>query len=413
MIIKHIRLTNFRNYGRLDLDVGPSVNILCGNNAQGKTNLIEAISVCSSITSHRTSKDRELIKNGEEEYDIKLDFDGSSDYGPASLENRYLTEKAVSNKTGAPKRELRCDGMLIDKTSEYIGLCNTVIFAPEDLNIVKGAPANRRKFLNMLISKVSPTYYNLLARMNRCLSQKTSLLKSYRGNSSNINDREFDFWDFTMADLSVEIILIRLRFIHKLSLKAASHHSVISDGQEVLTVTYDGMNEIRDLMKFLEDNGLLPAFYEDKLTKEDETKIKKYLNELILQRFKSSRKTDVEKGICTTGIHRDDIDIKLNGLSMKVYCSQGQQRSAALALKLAELEMLSESFRESPILLLDDVFSELDKGRRMGLLAGMHKAQIFITCTDRDYIEKELQDFLIDDVEPAFFRVNSGSIVRE
>ena len=315
MIIRNISLENFRNYGRLDLDVGPSVNIVCGNNAQGKTNLVEAISVCSCITSHRTSKDRDLIKSGESGYKICLEFDGSGYYGSvASLENQYLTERSPLNNSGKPRRQLKIDGLLTTHTNEYLGHCNTVIFAPEDLNIVKGAPQHRRKFLNMLISKVSPSYYDLIARMNRCIIQKTALIKSYRGNDAYIRNDDFDFWDITMADLSSEIIIKRMRFVNMISKKASEHHSVISDGREVLSVSYVGMPFYREIEDHLKEKGLIEGFYAENMDENVYLEVKKLIDSYLRAAFRKSRKNDIEKGICTIGIHRDGHeDILLSG----------------------------------------------------------------------------------------------------
>ena len=409
MYIKNIRLTNFRNYGRIDLDVGPSVNIIYGNNAQGKTNLIEAVNVCSCISSHRTSKDRDLIKFGEKEYITELLLHDDEYDTDTSISASFYTEESEDNPNSTAKRELKHDGMAVDKISEYMGICNTVIFAPEDLNLVKGAPASRRKFLNMLISKVSPTYYDALNRTNRIINQKNTCLKSFKGDINKADDNVLDFWDFSLADLSAEMIMFRYRFTELLSRKASSHHSVISDGKEVLNISYSTIGGAVELLeRSFESEQELHMFITGTLSEAIYARIKG-----ILSKLKASRKYDVEKGISMSGIHRDDLDIKLDGLSMKNYSSQGQQRSAALSLKLAELQIIKDFTRSAPILLLDDVFSELDSGRRVSLLSGMKDAQIFITCTDRDYIENELAKFLMTDIEPVFFRVTSGSCVRE
>ena len=414
MYIKNIRLTNFRNYGRIDLDVGPSVNIIYGNNAQGKTNLIEAINVCSCISSHRTSKDRDLIKFGEKEYITELLLHDDEYDTDTSISASFYTEESEDNPNSTAKRELKHDGIAVDKISEYMGICNTVIFAPEDLNLVKGAPASRRKFLNMLISKVSPTYYDALNRTNRVINQKNVSLKSFKGDIKKADDNVLDFWDFSLADLSAEMIMFRYRFTELLSRKASSHHSVISDGKEVLNISYSTIGGAVELLeRSFESEQELHMFITGTLSEAIYARIKGILSEYILSKLKASRKYDVEKGISMSGIHRDDLDIKLDGLSMKNYSSQGQQRSAALSLKLAELQIIKDFTRSAPILLLDDVFSELDSGRRVSLLSGMKDAQIFITCTDREYIENELAKFLMTDIEPVFFRVTSGSCIRE
>ncbi len=414
MYIKNINLTNFRNYGRIDLDVGPSVNIIYGNNAQGKTNLIEAINVCSCISSHRTSKDRDLIKFGENEYMTHLELHDDMYNSDTSISAAFYTESSEYNSNSAARRELKHDGIVINKISEYMGICNTVIFAPEDLNLVKGAPSSRRKFLNMLISKVSPVYYDALNRTNRLINQKNASLKSFKGDINKADNNILDFWDFSLAELSAEMIMFRYRFTKMLSHKASSHHSVISDGKEVLTISYSTIGGSVELLeRSFDSEEELHTFIDGTLSEANYARIRTILSEHILNKLRSSRKYDVEKGVSVFGIHRDDLDIKLNGLSMKTYCSQGQQRSAALSVKLSELQIIKEFTSSAPILLLDDVFSELDSGRRVSLLSGMKDAQIFITCTDREYIENELAKFLLTDVDPVFFRVTSGSCVRE
>ena len=302
MFIKSIHLENFRNYGRLDLDVGPSVNIFYGNNAQGKTNLVEGIYVASSVTSHRTSKDTDLIKFGENEYKVSLDH----------------------------------------KISEYIGVCNIVIFAPEDLNIVKNAPSFRRKFLNTLISKISPSYFNLLSNYSRLLAQKNALLKSIRSSDSmpSLVDEQLNFWDYSLADLSAEIILKRYKFVKLISDIACKHHGSISGGKENLSIEYNTIfGVVGALETFLTKNSKYDEYMSKGLSESDYGRIKGILSDLVLAKLKSVRNYDIDKHISSTGIHRDDIVIKLDGLVMKSFSSQGQQRTAALALKLSEQDV--------------------------------------------------------------------------
>ena len=405
MYIKHLTLNNFRNYGRLDIDVGPSVNVIYGDNAQGKTNIVEAINVCSCVSSYRTSKDKELIKFGESGYDITMvchDEVYDSDF---YLKDKYICDNNTS------KRTLEYDGDVINKISQYIGVCNTVIFAPEDLNLVKGAPLARRKFFNMLISKVSSTYVDILARTTRILSQKNSCIKSFKGNYSNVDNTLMDYWDFSLADYSAELIMYRYKFAYILSREAAKHHSVISNGTESISIQYCTITGSVELLEsLLEENDYHNQFIEGKLSRAIYEQIKAKLSEYILGKLKSCRQTDIEKGISTIGVQRDDLDIKLDGLSMRLYASQGQQRSASLSLKLAELDIIREQVSSAPILLLDDVFSELDITRRTNLLNSMKDAQIFITCTDRSFVENELSDTLLKDIEPTFFHVVKGVV---
>lgn len=413
MIVKHLSLTNFRNYGRLDLDVGPSVNVIYGKNAQGKTNIIEAISVASSMTSHRTNKDSEMIKLGSNEYSIEMLCRDEVYDSDISFKVTYMNEKSAFNKNKTSKRVMSQDGMEISRISDYIGLCNTVIFAPEDLELVKGAPIERRKYLNLLISKVSPTYYDLLSKTKRIITQKNVCLKSYAGDVNKIDNNSLDYWDYSIADLSALVVLERFKFCKYISDIACKHHSIISGGKEELKVRYDSISGVEAvILAFLEKDDMFNLFCNETLSRDDYEHLKAKVSEYILGKLKSCRKVDVIKGVSTIGIHRDDLDITLNNLSMKQYSSQGQQRSASLALKLAELEIIKNKVKSTPILLLDDVFSELDESRRTSLLSGIDGAQIFITCTDRKYVEDQLGRIICNNKDIRFFKVDSGVVTQ-
>ena len=418
MIIQGIHLINFRNYGRLDLDVGPSVNIFYGDNAQGKTNIIEAIYVAGSVASHRTSKDTEMIRFGESGYSTGLDL-LCDDGGSMKMTAEFHTEKSDISKTVRSYRVLKQDGIKIDRISDYIGVCNIVIFAPEDLNIVKNAPAFRRRFLNTLISKVSPSYFNLLSDLSKLMNRKNAFLRNARSGSRNGGlsqaeiDTSLDFWDFSIADLSADIIIMRDRFAKLLSESASKHHSNISGGKEKLTIGYDTISGCSVPVEASEDDSRQYDGYLKKgLSGSDYTRIKGILSENILSKLRSARSYDLEKGISSVGVNKDDLDIKLDGLQMRSFSSQGQQRSASLALKLAELDILRMFTSSTPILLLDDVFSELDAERRASLLSVMKDAQIFITCTDRDMTAQELIK-MESAADARYYRVTGGSVSAE
>ena len=415
MIIKGIHLINFRNYGRLDIDVGPSVNIFYGDNAQGKTNIIEAIYVAGSVASHRTSKDIEMIRFGENGYSTGLDLI-CDDGGSMEMTAEFHTEKSDISKNVRSYRVLKQDGIKIDRISDYIGVCNIVIFAPEDLNIVKNAPAFRRRFLNTLISKVSPSYFNLLSDLSKLMNRKNAYLRNARNGvrSGEISqydiDASLDYWDFSIADLSADIIIMRDRFARLLSDSASKHHSNISGGKENLTIGYDTISGCSvPVDAFKEDDRQYDGYLRKGLSGSDYTRIKGILSNNILSKLRSARSYDLEKGISSVGVNKDDLDIKLDGLQMRNYSSQGQQRSASLALKLAELDILRMFTSSTPILLLDDVFSELDAERRASLLSVMKDAQIFITCTDRDMTAKELAP--MESAEKArYYHVTGGTV---
>ena len=415
MIIQGIHLINFRNYGRLDIDVGPSVNIFYGDNAQGKTNIIEAIYVAGSVASHRTSKDAEMIRFGENSYSTGLDL-LCDDGGSMKLTAEFHTEKSEISKSVRSYRVLKQDNIKIDRISDYIGVCNIVIFAPEDLNIVKNAPAFRRRFLNTLISKVSPSYFNLLSDLSKLMNRKNAYLRNARGGVRNGEisqydiDASLDYWDFSIADLSADIIMMRDRFARLLSEAASKHHSNISGGKENLTIGYDTISGCSVPSDALEgDDRQYDGYLRKGLSGSDYTQIKGILSNNILSKLRSARSYDLEKGISSVGVNKDDLDIKLDGLQMRNYSSQGQQRSASLALKLAELDILRMFTSSTPILLLDDVFSELDAERRASLLSVMKDAQIFITCTDRNMTARELAP--MEAAEKArYYHVTGGTV---
>ena len=415
MIIQGIHLINFRNYGRLDIDVGPSVNIFYGDNAQGKTNIIEAIYVAGSVASHRTSKDVEMIRFGENSYSTGLDL-LCDDGGSMQMTAEFHTEKSEISKSVRSYRVLKQENAKIDRISDYIGVCNIVIFAPEDLNIVKNAPAFRRRFLNTLISKVSPSYFNLLSDLSKLMNRKTAYLRTARAGLRNGEisqydiDASLDYWDFSIADLSADIIIMRDRFARLLSDSASKHHSNISGGKENLTIGYDTISGCSVPVDAFEgDDRQYDGYLRKGLSGSDYTRIKGILSNNILSKLRSARSYDLEKGISSVGVNKDDLDIKLDGLQMRNFSSQGQQRSASLALKLAELDILRMFTSSTPILLLDDVFSELDAERRASLLSVMKDAQIFITCTDRDMTAKELAP--MEAAEKArYYHVTSGTV---
>ena len=403
MRINRIRLDNFRNYGRLDIDVGPSVNIVYGSNGEGKTNLIESIYVASCVTSHKTSKDKNLIKLGSKGFDITLNM---TDDDGTEIELRDVTELHGENT----KRYLYSNNAQINRVSDYIGICNTVIFAPEDLNIIKGAPAERRKFLNLMISKVSPSYFNVLGMTNKLINQKNETLKTIYHDSSDI-DAKLDYWDYSLADMSAELIIHRYRFISILDEVASEYHKAISGGKEELKIRYITISGCIELLEaFVDEHRLLDEYKLRGLNRGNFEALKGILSSHILSKFRSTRKYDIERHISSIGIKKDDIDILLNGNQTRIYSSQGQQRSAALSLKLSELEIIRRFVCSTPVLLLDDVFSELDMDRRMSLIDAIRGTQLFITCTDKDYIANEMKTLITDPEDVRYFHIKSGTI---
>lgn len=407
MRINRIRLTNFRNYGRLDVDVGPSVNIVYGDNGEGKTSLIESVFTGSCVVSHKTSKDKELVKIGESGYEIILNM--TDDDG---IEYELKDFVNLNNETSS--RSLFCNNVAIRKISDYVGICNTVIFAPEDLEIVKGAPSERRKFINLMITKISPVYINLIGYVEKLLKQRNETLKHAMssGKDMNIISAELDYWDYPLCDKMAEMIIYRYRYISILCDIASKYHSIISGAKnEILDLKYSTITGCNELIEtFLDENSMRDTFIAHGLDKANFDALRAIVSAHILDKVVSARKYDIERGVTSVSVKKDDVELLLNNAPMRIYSSQGQQRSAALSLKIAELEMLRRYTGSTPILLLDDVFSELDKNRRVSLVSAIKGTQIFITCTDRSYIEQEIASLAANIGDIRYFCIKNGSI---
>ena len=344
MYVESIRLINFRNYYSLNVDFHKNLNIFLGKNAQGKTNLLESIYMCSSGKSFRTNKDREIIN-----------FEKDKSYIGAKVV-RENAEKLVEIKLEREKgKTIRINKVELNKNRElYTGL-NVVAFSPEDLSLIKGGPAERRNFLDNEISQIKPVYRYNLNRYNKILFQRNNLLKNTKG--KEYNKYLLDVFDFQLAKIGTEIVLERIKFIQKLSDISKSIHRSITNGIEDLSLVY------------LSNVGIKT---EDKATIEKE----------FLENIKRNIKNDIFKGSTEIGPHRDDIEILINGINSRSFASQGQQRTAVLSMRLAEVELINEEKNEYPVLLLDDVLSELDSDRRRYLISTFKELQTIITSTD-------------------------------
>lgn len=401
MKITRIVLNDYRNYGRLDMKVGPSVNILYGNNAQGKTNLIDAVCYATGLESCRNSKDSEMVMFGKDGYSIEV---FAEDDDSSKVQIKVVYDGIEDKKT------LYVDNIKITRTAEFINICNTVIFTPEDLRIVKSMPVNRRRFINSLITKVSPSYLADLYTIQRLSGQKNNFLKKIKYDTSYKGDGEMELnmLDFSIADTSADIILARYRFILLLSQYASEYHRQISDDNEELKISYNTITGTIDLIRaFLDENDKHTVFMEYGLSGADYGRIKGILSDYILGKLQNARKTDKEHGYSSVGTHKDDMSILLNDMPAKDYASQGQQRSCALSLKAAELETVRRFVSSTPVILLDDVFSELDAGRRRKIVEIMKDAQIFITCTDKEGSGK------LFDKEVSYYHVDKGTVTEE
>ena len=348
MKLKKLKLKNFRNYKELEVDLYEGINIFFGENAQGKTNILESIYLFSSSRSHRGAKDRELINFDSSEGEAGIEFYSQKREQTASF-------KLYKNKN----KELTVNGIDRSRQKALFGVFSTVIFSPEDLNLIKGSPEERRRFTDTDISQIKPEYYRILKDYKRVLNQKNNHLKEI-----NINEELLDVYDEKLSSLAAKITLHRLRFIIRLSELATKALYYISDNRENIEIRYKpGIDrEIPSSAKEIEEI---------------------YKNE-----FKKVRQEELLKRVTLIGPQRDDLEFYLNGKDASVFASQGQQRSVILSLKLAEFEFMKEILGEEPVLLLDDILSELDIKRQNKLLNFIRDNQTVITCTDKDLYKK-------------------------
>jgi DNA replication and repair protein RecF len=362
VFLNSIQLHNYRNYKELELKTDNQVNLFVGPNAQGKTNLLEAIFALALTKSHRTSKDKELI--GWEADSARIHGEVEKRYGMVKLDLMYSTQGKKAKINGLEQRKL----------SDFIGSLNVVMFAPEDLEIVKGTPGIRRRFLDMEIGQVHPGYLHTLTQYTKVLAQRNNFLKTTSPGSSQL--AMLDIWNMQLAEHGVKIMKKRKHFIHKLQRWAEQIHSGITAGGEHLTIEYR------------------PSF--DGGASEDET----VLFEQFMLKLSQVKDQEIRRGMSLVGPHRDDMAFFINGKEAAVYGSQGQQRTTALSLKLAEIELICEEIGEYPLLLLDDVLSELDQNRQTQLIETFQsKVQTFITTTGLESVNvSKLQDAGIYDV---------------
>ena len=357
MIIKSIELSNFRNYESLDLDFDYGTNILYGNNAQGKTNILEAVSVSGTTRSHKGSKDKEMICFGEEEAHIKTVVNKKDmDY--------QIDVHMKKNKT----KGIAVNKVPLKKASELFGILNIVFFSPEDLNIIKNGPSERRRFLDSELCQLDKIYLSDLAKYNKILNQRNKLLKDmvFRPDLKET----LPIWDAQLIDYGKRIIKRRKSFVDELNEIVFDIHKQISGEKEELVLKYEP--------------NIDDAFFHDELNR--------------------AKERDMRFCQTSVGPHRDDMQFSVFDVDIRKYGSQGQQRTSALSLKLAEIELVKKSIHETPVLLLDDVLSELDSNRQNYLLNSIHDIQTIITCTGLDEFIRNR--FEINKV----FKVIDGSI---
>lgn len=337
MYIESLQLKNYRNYESLNINLDKETNILYGDNAQGKTNILEAIYLCGTTKSHRGSKDREIIKFQEEESHIRM---------VVSRKNiKYRIDMHLKKNKA---KGVAINGIPIKKARELFGIVNLVFFSPEDLNIIKSGPGERRRFMDLELCQLSAIYLTDLSNYNHIVNQRNKLLKDLAFRQDFIDT--LDIWDLQMAQFGKKIIQAREAFVEKLN-------EIIQDIHRKLTG----------------DREFLQLIYEPSVTAE-----------AMEQEISRNRERDLKLKLTTIGPHRDDFCVKVNGIDIRKYGSQGQQRTAALSLKLSEIYLVKEVMKDTPVLLLDDVLSELDSSRQNYLLNSIHDVQTVITCTGLD-----------------------------
>ena len=337
MIIKSLELKNFRNYQALGIAFDAGTNILYGDNAQGKTNVLESLYVSGTTKSHKGSKDKELIRFGEEESHIRM-----------MIKKDGLSYKIDMHLRKNKAKGVAINGLPIKKARELFGIVNLVFFSPEDLNIIKNGPVERRRFLDSELCQLDRIYLADLTNYNKILAQRNKLLKDmiYRPSLSDT----LPVWDMQLIETGKKIIRRRKQFVDELREIVSDIHYRISGGKEELFLKYEP--NIDDI------------FFEDEL----------------------SRAKEKDKKLCQTSVgpHRDDLLFSIGDVDIRKYGSQGQQRTSALSLKLAEIELVRKSISDTPVLLLDDVLSELDSSRQNYLLNNISDTQTIITCTGLD-----------------------------
>lgn len=345
MIVESIKLNHFRNYDNLELEFNKGTNLFYGDNAQGKTNILESVYLCGTTRSHKGSKDKEIIHFGEEEAHICM-----------RIKKNNIPYRIDMHLKKNKSKGIAINGVPVKKASELIGLGNFVFFSPEDLNIIKNGPGERRRFVDMELCQLSRVYMHNLANYNKIVNQRNKLLKEI-GFRPDFMDT-LDIWDMQMVEYGRKVIEERAVFISRLNEIMREIHGKLSGNREEILVTYDA-------------NVQAEAFEET---------------------LRRNRDRDLKFKVSLIGPHRDDIGFQIKHVDIRKFGSQGQQRTAALALKLSEIELVRQELGDTPILLLDDVLSELDSHRQGYLLDSIHDIQTLITCTGLDdFVENRFQ----------------------
>lgn len=357
MVIKSIELADYRNYESLNLKFDRGTNILYGNNAQGKTNILEAIYVAATTKSHKGSKDREIIQFDKEESHIRV-----------YLEKEGAETRIDMHLRKAKSKGIAIDGQKIKKAADLLGLCNVVFFSPEDLGIIKNGPAERRRFVDMELCQLDSFYLYNLNHYNKIINQRNTLLKDMYMNPDL--KETLNIWDMQLVSYGTKIIERRRLFVEQLNKIIYEIHKKLSGDREEIHIVYEPNAEIEE--------------FADKL--------------------KYSKDRDMKAKMTSVGPHRDDFSFVVGDVDIRKFGSQGQQRTAALSLKLSEIELVKQITKDTPVLLLDDVLSELDRDRQNYLLNSIGGIQTIITCTG-------LEEFVNNRFEiNKVYKVSDGTV---
>lgn len=360
MIIKSLELADFRNYENLEINFDKGTNILYGNNAQGKTNILEAIYVSATTKSHKGSKDKEIVSFNKEESHIRTYLLKDDEEIRVDMHLRKNKSKGIA-----------IDGQKIKKAADLLGLLNVVFFSPEDLSIIKNGPAERRRFADMELCQLDNFYIYNLNHYNKIINQRNKLLKDMYFNPEL--KETLNIWDSQLVSFGSKIIERRQQFADQLCEIIYDIHKKLSGGKEELVIKYEPDVSIEDFEKMMRIN----------------------------------QERDIKLKQTTTGPHRDDFSFIVNDIDIRKYGSQGQQRTAALSLKLSEIELVKKISKDTPVLLLDDVLSELDSNRQNYLLNSIGNIQTIITCTGLD-------EFINNRFEiNKIFKVTNGIVTCE
>ena len=359
MIIKSLLLEGFRNYDFIETEFSTNVNIIAGNNAQGKTNLLEAIFYLTGGRSFRTVNDRDLIK-----------FDKESANISSIIYSGNREQKIEAKLARGKRKQLFINGVRQKTAAALSGKLTAVLFYPDDLNIIRAGASERRKLMDTALCQLRPRYAAAFSEFGRLYLQKTRILRDYHEKPSLLE--ALDEYNYRLAQMSAELIYYRAGFSQLLSEKSAEIHREFSGSADALKITYQTVKTIDNPLQ--KPEKLLP---------------------MLLEHQQSHKKAEIDSGLCLSGAHKDDLEVEINGTAARHFASQGQARTAALSIKLAEREIHFDDRGEYPVLLLDDVLSELDRSRQNFILNRINEGQVFITCCEDEHIAERTGGMVI------------------